>query len=209
VLFCPGANLSFSDFDEAILNDCDGVALQHLSSGASEVFRKISEHFKKFPEKFLSWNPGNESIEKGVTAFLEFLPAVDCLLLNFEEAELFTGERTPESIFRSFFQNGLGGSVVVTDGRRGATACDGKSIFHCSILTSSPRVDTLGAGDAFLTGVSAALLHKKTLSEALQYATVNAASVVAHFGAQFGLSSRETIEQRLSEITVTTTSFSL
>lgn len=209
VLFCPGANAAFSDFDSAVLEHYEAVALQHLSSGADMVFQKISEHFKKFPEKFLSWNPGNESLSKGISAFSDFLPSVDCLLVNFEEAELFTGERTPESIFHAFFENGLGGSVIITDGRRGATACDGINIFRTSILTSSPRIDTLGAGDAFLTGVSAALLHKKTLAEALRYATVNAAMVVAHFGAQFGLATKEKIEQHLSEITVETTPFSL
>ncbi len=209
VLFCPGANVTFTDFDDRILDDFDGVTLQHLSSGADLVFQKISEHFQKFPEKFLSWNPGKESFEKGLSAFSHFFPAVDCLLLNFEEAEFFTGERTPESIFRAFFKNGLGGIAVITDGRRGAMACDGKKIFHCPILENSARVDTLGAGDSFLTGISAAILYGKELHDSLKYATINAASVVAHFGAQAGLLSHEKIAHQISEITVTTTPFSL
>ena len=202
VLFCPGKNADLVDFDEKILDDFDGVALQHTSSGAKKIIEKIAAHFSKKPKKFLSWNPGRESLEKGISAFSDFLKNVHFLLLNREEAELFSGEKKLDAIFRAFFQNGFSGNLVVTDGRRGAVGGDGKHLFSCPILEKSPRVDALGAGDAFLSGAVGAILRGENLPTAMKCATINAAAVVTKFGAQTGLLPRENIKNQISKLFV-------
>lgn len=208
VLFSPGANDEFKDFDDNILDGFDGVCLQHLSGNSRQVFDKIAAHFIKNPEKFLSWNPGRESLEKGIEAFRYLLHTVDIMLVNREEAELFTGKKQLSEIFKSFFDTGCGGRVIITDGRKGSVGCDGKKLYHCAAYLDSPRVDTLGAGDSFMTGVVGATLFGNDLPAAMKIGTINAASVVAHYGAQIGLCPKKYLEEKASLIQVNTKPFS-
>lgn len=227
VIYHPGANEQLNDFDPAILDDCDGLFFNRVSSSAADehIFPQIKKHFLNFPEKFLAWNPGKEQLRQGALAFADFFPVVDILILNREEAELFTNRKAHKSqqeensvqkgahfckhtdndfphyaadyadIFRVFQQQGVR-HVVITDGRRGAQLCDGKDIYFCAIDDQTARVDTLGAGDAFGVGLFAALFHQKPLSFALKCATMNAASVVAQLGAQPGLLSSEALGRK-------------
>ncbi|MBI5414312.1 carbohydrate kinase family protein [Candidatus Peregrinibacteria bacterium] len=228
VLHHPGASADFHDFDETLLTESEGVFFNHLSSdgtSSDRIFQKIKGHFLKYPEKFLAWNPGKEQLRGGVSSFQDFLPVVDILLLNREEAELFTGKSALKSeyeehsiqkgahfipekkqdfphyaanydeIFTEFKKYGVQ-KVVITDGRKGAQLFDGKYIYFCGIDESAERKDTLGAGDAFGSALFYTLFQKKDLSFSLKCATINAGSVVSHIGAQDGLLSSEVLFSR-------------
>ena len=234
VLYHPGVNTHCTDFDETVLDDCAGFFFNHISAkgeAAENIFLKIKRHFLSFPEKFLAWNPGKEQLRQGALAFADFFPVVDILLLNREEAELFTGRKAEKStheklisqkgshfcpkeqkgfphyaadysaIFNVFAAQGVR-NVVITDGRKGAQLCDGANIYFCGINENAPRVDTLGAGDAFGSGLFYALFSKKQLSSALKYGTMNAASVVSKFGAQTGLLQKQELEKKAKEVTL-------
>lgn len=211
-----GANAHLADFDADILTNCSAFYCNHLSSAKNQelLFKKIKRHFLQYPEKFLAWNPGKEQLSQGALAFADFFPVVDLLILNREEAELFTGrkarkneskkEQTSQesivdtdysSIFGVFVAQGAR-NIVITDGRKGAQLCDGENIYFCGIDHSLPRVDTLGAGDAFGSTLFYLLFREKELSFALKCATINAASVVAQVGAQTGLLSFSELIER-------------
>ncbi len=208
VLFSPGANDKFEDFDENILDEFGGVCLQHLSGCSRKVFDKISEYFIRYPEKFLSWNPGNESLVQGIDAYKNLLPTVDILLVNLEEARIFTKAQDLEDIFATFYRAGATGRIIVSDGRNGSTGCDGKNLYFCEVHPDSSRVDTLGAGDSYMTGVVGATLCEKDLPEAMKIGTMNAAAVVSHFGAQTGLQPQAALERVADEIQIQTKPFS-
>ena len=89
--------------------------------------------------------------------------------------------------------------VCITDGSNGTYASDGTQLYQCPILQSN-AVDTTGAGDAFGTGVTWALIRGLDLPIALQAGTINATSVVESIGAQAGLLTDTKMEQRLNEI---------
>lgn len=234
VLHYPGANALFRDFDESILDEAQGFFFNHLSCDeepSEKIFRKIEHHFTKYPEKFLAWNPGNEQLSKEVDAFQKFLPVVDILILNREEAELFTGLKARKSvheqfeiqrgphfipggedpfphyaadyaeIFRAFAKKGVR-NIVITDSRRGAQLSDGKTQYFSGIHEDAPRVDTLGAGDAFGSALFSALYAKKDLPFALKCATINAASVISFIGAQTGLLSQSELLQKLESTSI-------
>ena len=55
-----------------------------------------------------------------------------------------------------------------------------------------------GAGDAFASTVSAALLLGKSLEESLKWGPINSMSVVQFVGAQKGLLSESSLEQYLA-----------
>jgi sugar/nucleoside kinase (ribokinase family) len=209
VLFASGANDLFRDFDESILIDFDGICLQHLSGCSRNVFIKVREFFLQKPHKFFSWNPGRESLEQGALAFSDVLPMVDVILINKEEGELFTGESKIEDICHALYSAGAQKNIIITDGMKGATGFDGKQLYFCSVLNDMERVDTLGAGDSFLTGVVGSIYTGKSLPDALKLGTINAAHVVAKCGAQTGLQKATDLEKHISRIHIDTKSFSL
>lgn len=221
VLVYSGANRAFAKIDSKIFEHCDGLHLCHLAGEAKLVFEEVRDFFKTYPEKLLSWNPGNEQLDKGIEHYKDFLPVVDILLLNKEEAEKFTnvppekedkdfsGVHCFSKIFRRIFGFDFQGKVIITDGKRGAQGCDGKQIIHCPIDSSAPVVDTLGAGDAFGSTFFGADLKGKSLPDALRAATVNSASVVASFGTYPGLLSSDEIEEKMSKLKTQSKEFSL
>jgi len=209
VFFAPGASSDFLDFDAALLSKVDAVCLEHLPSASDHVFQKIHEHFQEFPEKFLSWNPGREALEKGKESFLVFLTFVDLFLVNREEAQLFLdkeerggafSQKEAEEYFSSFFSSGFQGNICITNGKEGAWGCNGQEIVFCPAPSEQSPKDTLGAGDAFLSGFTGGLLMGKTLSESMKYATLNASAVVSHFGAHKGLQTQMELQKQHSSL---------
>lgn len=151
----------------------------HLSSvGNSDVVRHVGKWCSQH-RIGLSWNPGGAeltALESGELHLNEVPSSLFCV--NEEEAaRLEKAGYTLES---------AGKMVVVTDGRDG-----GRYYEFGKWQTYEPSgvvaVQETGAGDAFVTGVVAALLHDRRLDEAVQWGIKNAASVVQHMGAKTGL----------------------
>ncbi len=95
-------------------------------------------------------------------------------------------------IFRALVETGVK-LVVITDGRAGAQASDGESIYYFPPY-SAPVVDTLGAGDSFGSGLVAGFIRNGDIQWALKLASANASSVVRYFGAKQGLLTLEEAE---------------
>jgi sugar/nucleoside kinase (ribokinase family) len=87
--------------------------------------------------------------------------------------------------------------VCVTDGPHGAVATDGEALYSCPSLPCIVT-DSTGAGDAFGTAMTWALLRGKDLPTALKAGTINATSVVGSVGAQKGLLTETQIQTELS-----------
>lgn len=175
----------------------DGVFLNHLAGGSSLELPKIETWLSAHPNITFAWNPGKEQIKEGVLAYKSLLSRVDMLFLNKEEAAEFLGKSVEpiEAMLSSFTQ--LGAKIaVITDGKNGAFAKSGDELFFQPIPEGQPRVDTLGAGDAFATGFFYGIITKNGLKKALSYGTINATSVVSCFGAQPGLLDKETLTKR-------------
>ena len=87
-------------------------------------------------------------------------------------------------------------TVVITDGRKGAQVFSKRKneLYLFIPCVSSKRVDTLGAGDSFASAFSHFYLQGETLQKCGEYASINAASVVAHQGAQDGLLTHKKIQ---------------
>ena len=210
VLAYAGANHAIEKIDTKILYSAEGIHLCHLSGKSKKIFSNIEKFFQKNPKKFLSFNPGKEQIEQGLKKFSKFLSVVDVLFLNLEEAEEFSGliaktlkgQMDLSPIFHQFFKHNFSGIINITNGRGGAYCCDGKDIYYCSANNNLPRVDTLGAGDAFASAFSASIFKKKSLQKALEHATLNAGNVVANFGAQKGLLTEKEINSIIRGIKI-------
>ncbi len=229
VLAYSGANQYFSAIDLPIkeLKTANWIFLNHLSEKNTKIPQLILKVLKKNPNIKLAWNPGLEQLKMGAKKCKGLLSQTEVLILNKEEASLFAkkpyqiaetrkwNRHMPtrlkkrilphyaddvSEIIVDLLNTGLK-KVVITDGRNGAQASDGKWLYFCPAITSK-RVDTLGAGDAFGSGFVGGLIRHEDLKIALKYGTLNANSVVHVCGAQNGLLTLNKINEKLKTIDI-------
>lgn len=207
ILYNPGTNahLHQSNFDREIAEQMDWMYLNHILESADEIQEdlvKILAHEKPC----LTWNPGGRQIGTGLASArnCHLLTFTDLLLLNREEAIAFTQRDTVEAALRLLLKHGAK-RICVTDGKRGTLATDGVRLYHCPCDSSATVVDTTGAGDAFGTGMTWALLTGKDFPTALKAGTLNAAGVVGAIGAQRGLLTETLMLSHLQSTNLTVT----
>lgn len=198
-------HLGDATFDRDAVASSNWIYLNSLQEEACQIEDDIIRILIDTPHAHLTWNPGSCQIDMGTkrTGISELLRQTDVLLLNKEEALAFTREADILGAIRHLLNSGAK-IVCVTDGAQGALATDGTELLHC-LPGDAPVVDTTGAGDAFGTGMTWALLSGKNLPTALRAGTINAMSVVGSVGAQPGLLTLDTMEKRLADTDVTVT----
>lgn len=160
-----------------------------------ESFRPFYNHFiewlGKNPSTKLAFNPGSWQLRAGFDAIRDVVNATHLIYVNREEAEKLTsfGESSGHERDLLISLNKLGPKIcIITDGGNGVFAYDsinGKFI-KANVLPVDAYERT-GAGDAFGSGCLSALIHGKTLDEALIWGTCNSASVIGYTGSQRGL----------------------
>ncbi|QIA07712.1 carbohydrate kinase family protein [Draconibacterium halophilum] len=111
----------------------------------------------------------------------------DIVKLNDDELHIFASwngieKKTEKELIKWFVQHYKVEMLCVTRGEKGA------AMFHENKLYEHPgfkveAVDTVGAGDAFLAGLVASFLQKKSPSEALTFACATGAFVASKAGA--------------------------
>jgi len=150
----------------------------------------------------IAWNPGKKELEKGLRGITSVLPLLDLLLMNREEAEilLHTSSATIPDLVRTF-PFSWEKHLVITDGTKGAYAFSQGTILK-SETTKAKSISRTGAGDAFGSGLVTGLIKYKDLKKALQLATLNAESVIQHYGAKKGILKTWPTEKQLKAISV-------
>ncbi len=141
-------------------------------------------------------NPGSRELKEH-DKLLSLFPKIEVLVLNLEEAMLFTGEKEEKQVFAKISRLGPK-IVVVTNGRKGAHLfSQGKHFF--SEAFKGQTVDELGAGDAFSSGLVAGLVKGFSLEESLKLGMANGASVVTKIGAKTALLRENEIKEWLGK----------
>lgn len=225
LLYYPGANRYFTvdDLPLNALKETDWIFLSHMAKSKSQIPLKILEVLQAHSHIKLAWNPGREQIEEGVGDWSALLAHTEVLFLNKEEAAKFTGvdfklarskgddpnyyqekntflppyaddsRHGMENLIKKGVKN-----VVITDGKNGAQASDEANYYYCPVTTQK-RVDVLGAGDAFASACTSALMKGLPLKTALIYGTINAGSVVNYPGAQNGVLTAAAMQAQMKE----------
>ncbi len=154
--------------------------------------------------KKVAWNPGSEQLKAGASVLKKYFKKTKVLCLNKDEAiELVISDKRYKNKNNSFFNNNnllkiikeMGPEIVViTLGRSGSIAYDGKKIYNQEIIKEQRRVDTTGVGDAhnsaFVYGLE---LYDGDIQKALILGARNSASVISAQGAQNGLLKKKDI----------------
>lgn len=207
------ATLQTSEIDFDAIKKTKWLYLAPLNGDSTKALDKIAQFAQEHGVN-LAINLGTSSIKKCKDRLPSILRTAEVVIMNREEAQMLTGLSVrPDSAKETFSQyfihpdiikilNELKsltrGIIVVTDGKHGVYAHDRKKYYKCSEFPAKP-VSTLGAGDAFASTFTAVYSHHKDIEKALKFASVNAASVVEHFGAQKGFLTFDEISARLNQ----------
>jgi sugar/nucleoside kinase (ribokinase family) len=160
-----------------------------------ESFRPFYNHFiewiKKNPSTKLVFNPGSWQLRSEPEAIKEVMNLTYLIYVNRQEAQKLTGFGESAGRERDLLiaLNKLGPKMcIITDGSGGSFAYDSiNGKFLKAGILPVDAYERTGAGDAFGSGTLAALIHGKTIDEALLWGTCNSASVIGYTGAQKGL----------------------
>ena len=160
--------------------------------------REIVDYVKKTGAR-LAFNPGAYQLDRGARALKKVLRVTSVLFVNKEEAYKLVGRGGIKYLLRGLCALGPE-TVIVTDGSRGAYASDCKEHYKMGVFKIKV-VEMTGAGDAFATGVIAALHCGKKIDVALRWGTANSTSVISYIGPQEGLLDKAGIQKMLKKYT--------
>lgn len=216
VLAQRGANatLKKSEINFKAIKQAKLLYVAPLSGESNKVLQSVVEFAYENGVK-VCFNAGTTSIKKGFEYIKKIIDTAHVVVMNKEEASMCTKiEVRPDTRTEKFSAEVIHPDVkamlkklkingqqviVITDGKYGAYAYDGKQFFFCPQFPATV-VSTLGAGDAFSSTFCAALDKTNSdIKKSLIYAAVNSGSVVANFGASEGFLTFEEIERRLTD----------
>lgn len=208
------ARIEKEDIDFDSLKNTKWIYLAPLAGESNKLLDKIAAFATKNKIK-LAINAGTTAIKKGAKYFGKIVEACDILILNKEEASLLTQIEVRPDTKTEFFsrekihpdlkeifkelRNKNHSIILITDGKNGAIAYDGKKFYKAPEFPAKVR-STLGAGDSFAsTFVASIEKFKGDIEKSLCFASVNSASCVEVFGAQEGLINFKEIEAKLNK----------
>jgi len=173
-----------------------------LAGESWRLYPRLAE-FAREHEIKLALNLGTSQIDQGLDEYGELLRSTHIIFQNDGEMRRLTGveaergDRDEREICRRLHDHGVD-IAVITDGRRGAMASDGRA--HYTVPAYQTEVaSSVGAGDAFAAGCISALWHGKSIPESLRLGAANAASVIRQIGANHGLLTWEEALQFVEE----------
>jgi sugar/nucleoside kinase (ribokinase family) len=176
------------------------IYFSSIAENSLEFHDELADWLEENPETQLAFQPGTFQMKFGVERLAKLYQQTDILVLNKEESAL-VGGGDINNIHDLFDKlHALGPRIVcITDGPSGAYASAEHGRWFMPIYPDiAPPYERTGAGDAFASTFTAALMKGKSIEEALMWGPINSMNVVQHVGAQEGLLSEKQIEDYLS-----------
>lgn len=177
------------------------IYLSSLGPNSLEFHTEIEKYLDKHPEVKIAFQPGTYQMKFGTSALTGIYKRTDVFICNKEEAQRILGIREEDIKKLLSGIHNLGPKIVViTDGKKGAYLYNmDKMWFMPPYPDPKPPINRTGAGDAFSSTFTVAILLGKSPEEALKWGPVNSMSVTQQIGARAGLLSREKLEELLSK----------
>jgi ribokinase len=173
------------------------IYLSSMGENSVDYHKEIAQYLKDHPETKLAFQPGTFQMKLGTEVLADIYTESDIFFCNVEEAQriLKTDEQDKVKLMQGLMD--LGPKLVcMTDGIKGAYSYDGTDAFFIGVYPHTPFERT-GAGDAFASTFTTAILLGLSQDEALKWGPINSMSVVQQVGAQKGLLTREKLEEYL------------
>ncbi len=155
----------------------------YFSTMMGEAFNTLVK-LAKFAEKKgikIAFNASSYLAEKGIDYSKEILKRTEIFVLNKEEAASMTKKEKIEDMLKTLQK--LAKTVIITDGKNGTKAYDGKYLY--TLAPNNIKIlETTGAGDAFACTFLSGMIKKNDIEFALKLANTNAESVIQYHGAK-------------------------
>ena len=188
---------------EYSLPDIDSPKWIYLSSLGenSLAFHSVLEKYlNEHPEVKLTFQPGTYQMKFGRKALAGIYKRTDLFFCNKEEAQriLETEETDIKKLIEMIHE--IGPKIVsITDGPNGSYAYDGENVWFLPMYPDpKPPTNRTGAGDAYSSTFTVAMILGKKVEEALMWGPINSMSVVQQMGARAGLLSMDKLEEYLA-----------
>ncbi len=167
------------------------VYLTSMGESFVPFYNHITEWLKNNPSVKLAFNPGSWQLRSPYESIAQAMSLTYILYVNREEAQKLTNFGDSSGRDRDILValSKLGPKIsVITDGGNGSMAYDSINGKFLKIgILPVDAYERTGAGDAFGSASLSALIHGKSLDDALIWGTVNSASVIGYTGPQKGL----------------------
>lgn len=164
-----------------------------------QLHHDIATYLKEHPETKLAFQPGTFQIRLGVEALKDLYAVTEIFFCNKEEAQEILKSESEDipTLLRGIKE--LGPKIpVITDGPNGAFALEGDTAWFMPMYPDPKEpISRTGAGDAFSSTFTSAIILGFDVPTALAWGPINSMSVVQHTGAQAGLLTREALLEYL------------
>ncbi len=164
----------------------------HMTGCPLSWLEQASKNARKH-EIPLSFDPGRAASHNGIKKLEKIIERVDVLILNQKELGAISGSQSKEKIRTLSKEFNLTAILKVGHGPASVSTFGG-ALYDVPPFNAPKVVDTLGAGDAFASGVICGRLEKRSFYEAVRMGHACAASKVMNAGAQ-GMPKREKIRK--------------
>jgi len=180
------------------INNTNWVYMTSLSGKWRGILQNVFRAKTK-----IAWNPGHIQLKAGIKILWRYLKKTEVLILNKDEAiELIMSDpkfRNKNNRFLNNIKNLLKilyqfgpKTIIITNGKFGASAYDGKNFYEQPIIKEKKRIDTTGVGDAFGSTFIAGLeIFNGDIQKAMELSAKNTSLVIGEQGAQNGLLKKE------------------
>ncbi|QQR52307.1 carbohydrate kinase family protein [bacterium] len=152
-------------------------------AGNMDLLAKLLRHANNHGIQ-VAIDPGNGELAQ-MKKLRALLPLITVLKCNAQElGQIFGGTNLSETVSKA---HGVCPYVVGTNGPLGSYAAVAGKLYQAGMYAKVRAVDRTGAGDAFGSGLVAALAKGLSIEDALSLGSANATSVVAQVGAKAGI----------------------
>ncbi len=175
------------------------IYFSSIADNAMPYHDEMADWLEEHPEVKLAFQPGTFQMQAGVERLSRLYQRAEVVALNREEAtDVFKANH--EDIHDQLNKMHEAGIKIalVTDGPNGAYASDGNKRWSMPLYPDpATPLERTGAGDAFASTFTAALMKGADVPGALLWAPINSMNVVQHVGAQEGLLTEEQMDYYL------------
>jgi ribokinase len=156
-----------------------------MTNSSFEVLNELSKFSERNKIK-IAFNPSKYLVVKGMNFFRTVFKNTNVLILNKEEAEILSGQKSNESIDKLLLalKAHIKDYVIITDGKNGCWCFDGWKVIHAMPSKNLKIVETTGAGDAFASAFTSGLVFGKEMKTAVKMGMLQAESVIQSYGAK-------------------------
>lgn len=176
-------DLQLKDIDWRTIKNTKWLYLGTMLNKSFQTIKKVVKFAHKNKIKIL-FNPSTYLAKKSKSYLKDIIKHTSILVLNLQESQFILKNKTNNitTLVKSLRKLGPK-TIIITDGPRGVYLYDGKYLCHKDPYKVK-IVSTTGAGDAFTSGFLASYIKTKDLLLSIKIGMANAASVIAHIGAQ-------------------------